>query len=269
MRATGLEHRAVRRSLGQFTLELTFQKTLLAGACAASFSCGDVTGLPHSRPLPLVQVLLVADRPVQTAVVQYSSPAEPVVPHTTRPVPTDSVMLDLITPAGAHIPFAPVSGLPTRFEAQHLVLPGEVYVLAGTVAGATIHEEVTVPGPLIIREPAEDTLRLSSSSGLFRIPIPFSWYAPGSVSYAVRHLRDEGEISLELLVTADTAGTFQLFPLVDAPPDTTHLIVWAYEQAAAAFFLDRSGVPGVRGSGAIIGFGAAVPASSETTVIWQ
>jgi hypothetical protein len=258
----------VRRSTGLFPPKLNFQKTLAAGACAASFSCGEVTGLPHSRPLPLVQVLLVAGSPVQTAAVQYSSPAGSVVPHVTRPVAVDSVSLNLITPGGAHIPFAPVSGLPTRFEAQHLVLPGEVYVLAGTVAGATIQEEVTVPGPLTIREPAEDTLRLSLNSGLFRIPIPFSWYAPGSASYAVRQLRDGGEISLLLLVTADTTGILELFPFFDATPDTTHLIVWAYEQAAAAFFLDRSGVPAVRGSGAIIGFGAAV-ASSETTVIWQ
>lgn len=237
------------------------------GTCLILISCGEVTGLPRSSAVPVVQILLVAGEPSQVASVQYSSPADSLVPRVSRPVRADSVALELIAPDGTHTPFSPVAGLATRFEAQQTVLPGAAYRLAGTVAGVQFSSTVTVPGPLDIRLPLEDTLRLPSTS--VTASLEFSWHASGAVSYVVRHLDDTG-LALFTQAIADTTGTLLLFPRFDSQAHTTHLAVWAYEQSAMTFFLNLGGEDPVRGEGgAVIGFGAATPASPEKTIIWQ
>jgi hypothetical protein len=217
--------------------------------------------------VPVVQLLLVANQPIQVATVQYSSPADSLVPRVTRPVRADSVALELIAPDGTHTPFSPVAGSATRFEAQQTVVPGGAYQLSGTVAGVEIFSAVIVPGPLEIRVPLEDTLRLSASTTT--VFLDFSWSAAGAASYVSRHLDDDG-VTLLTQATADTTGSLFLFPRFDSQADTTHLAVWAYEQSATTFFVNGGGEDPVVGQGgAVIGFGAATPASPEKTIVWQ
>jgi hypothetical protein len=230
-------------------------------------SCGEVTGPPRASAVPVVQLLLVANEPIQTASVQYSSPADSLVPRVARPVRADSVALELIAPDGTHIPFSPATGSAIRFEAQQTVVPGAAYQLAGTVAGVQFTSTVTVPGPMDIRLPLEDTVRLSPST--FFVSLDFSWHAAGAVSYVARHLSRDS-LTLFTQVTSDTAGSLQLFPRFEFQADTTHLIVWAYEQSGTTFFLNLGGEQPVAGQkGIVIGFGAATPASPEKTIVWQ
>jgi hypothetical protein len=55
----------------------------------------------------------------------------------------------------------------------------------GSVLGRSIAAHTTVPGPLLVREPAGDTLRLSiadDESGR-RIAVPYAWHAAGATNY--------------------------------------------------------------------------------------
>ena len=238
------------------------------GICSILISCGEVTGPPRPSAVPVVQLLLVANQPIQIASVQYSSPADSLVPRVTHPVRADSVALELIAPDGTHTPFSPVAGSATQFEAQQTVLPGATYLLSGTVAGVEFSSSVIVPGLLDIRVPLEDTLRLSSTSD-FLVFLDFSWSAPGAASYVIRHLNHDGLVEFTF-ATADTIGTFPLFPRFDSQADTTHLVVWAYEPSGATFFLNLGGEDPVPSEGsAVIGFGAATPASTEKTIVWE
>jgi hypothetical protein len=240
---------------------------LWLGTCLLLTSCGDVNGPPRSSALPVVQLLLVANEPIQTASVQYSTPADSLVPRVPRPVRADSVALELIAPDGTHTPFSPVAGSAIRFEAPLTVIPTVAYQLSGSVAGVQFSSTVTVPGPMTIRLPLEDTVQLSSST--FFVSLDFSWHAVGAVSYVARHLSRDS-LTLFTQATSDTAGSLPLFPRFEFQPDTTQLVVWAYDQAATTFFLNLGGQQPVAGQDSIvIGFGAATPASPEKTIVWQ
>lgn len=232
-------------------------------------SCGDLNGPPPSSAVPVVQLLLVANQPIQTASVQYSSPADSLVPRVPRPVRADSVALELIAPDGTHTPFSPVAGSAIRYEAPLTIVPTAAYQLSGTVAGVQFTNTVTVPGPMDIRVPLEDTVRLRLSSSTFFASLDFSWHASGAVSYVARHLSRDS-LTLFTQATSDTAGSLGLFPRFESQADTTHLEIWAYEQSATTFFLNLGGEQPVAGQdGIVIGFGAATPASPEKTIVWE
>jgi hypothetical protein len=191
------------------------------------------------------------------------------VPRIPRSVRADSVALELIAPDGTHTPFSPVAGSAIRFEAPLTIIPNAAYQLSGMVAGVQFSSSVTVPGPLEIRLPLEDTVRLQLPSTSFTTSLKFAWHASGAVSYVVRHLFDN-ELPLFTVAIADTTGSLDIWPAFESQADTTHLEIWAYEQSATTFFLNLGGEQPVAGQeGIVIGFGAATPASPEKTIVWQ
>src|SRR5215208_1805417 len=104
----------------------------LLGSALSLISCGgEVSGIEPSRPIPVIEILLIAGQPTQTASIQYSAPAGPIVPLVQVPVNPDSVALDLVGPDGSHTSFEPATGSPTTFQASRLVAAGEAYTLSG------------------------------------------------------------------------------------------------------------------------------------------
>jgi hypothetical protein len=241
-----------------------YAAALSAAACLVS--CGDVSGLSGSAPVPVVEVLLIAGQANQTALVEYSDPAQPVVAAAHVPVNPDSVHLELVGVDGTHTPFEPVAGSPRIFQATPSVIPGAAYTLSGTVAGVNLTATATVPGTLEIHAPVADSFSFSSSVGDGHIA--FSWFAAGANSYLVRQFARDGQATL-VVETTDTAGTMLVRPFFDSRADTTSLVIWAYDAAAAAFFLNRGNVPVQSNGAAVVGFGAAVRSPAEKTIVWQ
>jgi hypothetical protein len=238
----------------------------LFGSAVSLVYCGEVSGIGQTSPVPVVQILLVAGQPSQTASVQYSAPAEPIVPLIQVPVDADSVVLELVGSDGSHTPFEAIAGSPTTFQASRLVAPGETYTLSGTVAGVHLTATATVPETLQVRAPAQDTLFFSLSSGL--TSVPFSWFAAGANSYVVRQSDRNGNTGL-VFATTDTVGTLPVTPFFSFRPDTTELAILAYDPSAASFFLARGSLPRSSGTAAVVGFGAAVRLPTNKIVVWQ
>jgi hypothetical protein len=238
----------------------------LLGSALSLMSCGgEVSGIEPSRPIPVIEILLIAGQPTQTASIQYSAPAGPIVPLVQLPVNPDSVALELVGPDGNHTPFER-TGSPMTFQASRLVAPGEAYTLSGTVAGVNLTATATVPETLQVRAPAEDTLFLSLSSGF--PSVAFSWFAAGANSYLVRQSDRHGNTGI-VFETTDTVGGLPLNPFFSSQPDTTELSIWAYDPSAASFFLGHGSVPHSSGTAAVVGFGAAVRLPTDKIVVWQ
>jgi hypothetical protein len=252
------------RPAGSKVAFITFVGLLISAAPLVS--CGDVSEPAPAPPVPVVEVLLIAGQSEQTARIQYSSPAQPVVPLVQVPVDPDSVALELDGPGGSRTPFLPVAESLTTFRASLLVTPGETYTVSGTVAGVALEATTTVPGSLQIREPAQDTIVLSSSTGFTELA--YSWSAPGASRYAVGQIDKEGRSQFTGSIS-DTVGVVLLIPFFDSQSDTTSLVVWAYDPSAEAFFLNRDHNPVSGSSSAILGFGSLVQSPPQKTVIWQ
>lgn len=243
---------------------LTERAALLGSALVLTSCGGEVSDIDAAPPVPVIEILLIAGQPTQTALVQYSAPAEPVVALVNVPVNPDSVALELVGHDGSHTAFEPIIGSPTMFQASRLVAAGETYTLSGVVAGLNVTATATVPETLQVRDPAQDTLFLSSA-GL--VSVPFSWFAAGANSYVVRQFDREGNGAL-ILATTDTVGVLRPLSFFGGL-DTTSLAIWAYDPAAASFFLAHGGVPRSSSTSAIVGFGAAVRLPADKIVVWQ
>ena len=231
-----------------------------------SVSCGDITAFPVSGPVPVVQLLLLSGQSTQVASIGYSAPARPIVPVIDQPISSDSVLLELVAPNGTRASFGPVPGSPTRYQTELPVSAGDSYQLVGSVAGFAVAAKVTAPGPLQIAEPAEDTLALFSEN---IVSVNFRWSAAGAVSYLVQQI-DPQLGMIQAYAVSDTSGTLGVFAPFADRPDTNRLVIWAYEQSGATFFLNQA-IPTApaEGAAAIVGFGAATPAHPEKTILWQ
>jgi hypothetical protein len=257
-------HRAVRQRV-----RLTRRAALLGSAMSLMSCGGEVSGIDPGPPVPVVEILLVAGQPTQTALIQYSAPAEPIVLPDEVPVDPDSVALELVGPDGSRTPFQPTAGSPTMFQAGLLVAAGETYTLSGMVAGVNVTATATVPETLEVRKPTQDTLFFSRSfdDPFANASVEFSWFAAGANSYVVRQSDREGNTT-SLLATTDTAGTFPPFSFY-SQADTTRVAIWAYDPSAAAFFLTHGSVPRSSSTAAVVGFGAAVRWPADKIVVWQ
>ena len=232
-------------------------------ALLAATACGDVTGIRIPLPVPVVQVLLVSGKSVQEAQIEYSAPADSVVARKPRPISPDSVSLMLTGPDSVPAPFSPKAGSPGRFIALHSIVPGVRYRLSGSVAGHAVSGAVTVPGALLVREPAADTLRLSASLPTQQVRFAASSF--GARAYIVRGRRRSGPDSFEAI--RDTAGFFHPMPLYANRADTVHLSFEAYDVHAAEAFLPFTSIGNLHGVlGAI---GASVRASHSVILVWQ
>jgi hypothetical protein len=230
--------------------------------------CGEVPGeIPPGAPEPVIQMLLLSGAPRQVASVEYSAPAESAVAVVARPIAAESVSLVIETPDNVSLPLQPVPGVPGRFVVDLTVEPLTMYRLVGTVVGRAIEADVTVPGPVIVDEPAGDTLRLSPAGG--HELIPYAWHAAGAAAYLA--WISDGMESWDGQVVHDTIGEVLISPRIVGHADTVALSVRAYESVAAAFFLAVSGARPRAGNirGALGAFGAATLADPPKVIIWQ
>lgn len=225
---------------------------LATTACQAEFSN------PENVPIPVIQVLLVTGSPVQTAWIEWRVPADSAFGPAVRPVDPASVQLSLVLPDSSTVPFAAVSGMPGRFDAQINVFPGLRYRLTGAITGVGVTGETTVPGMIDVRQPGQDTVLFTGSCTL--CALPYRWYAPNAAAYWYFHSENGALPFSEGGSTRDTSGVIQL----QRRPGISHLTVLALDSHAAAFLTatdPHSSVSGVFGL-----FGAA--SRAERWISW-
>jgi hypothetical protein len=119
---------------------------------------------------------------------------------------------------------------------------------------------------LEIHAPVADSFSFSSSAG--EALIPFSWFAAGANTYRVLQFARDGQGALAV-ETTDTVGVLRVTPFFDSRADTNSLVIWVYDAAAAAFFLNRGNVPVPSNGAAVVAFGAAVRSPTVKTIVWQ
>ncbi|MEX2155782.1 MAG: hypothetical protein WD773_02955 [Gemmatimonadales bacterium] len=197
---------------------------------------------------------------MQTAWIEWRVPADSAFGPEVRPVDPASVQLSLILPDSSAIPFAAVSGIPGRFDAQTNVFPALRYRLAGAITGVTVTGETTVPGMIDLREPAQDTLVFTDVCTLL-CTLPYRWYAPDAAAYWYFHSENGALPFSEGGSTRDTSGVIHL----QRRQGISHVTVLALDPHAAAFLTatdPNSSVSGVFGL-----FGAA--SRAERWISWQ
>lgn len=223
--------------------------------------CGAETVSP-STARPVLQGLLIAGDSLQTAWVEWRVPAESGFGIAVRPVDASLVRLSLVLPDGQLMDFVPVPGVPGRFDAVVGVVSGSRYGLVGSVAGISFMAETTVPDPLDIRIPAQDT-GVVTGSCIF-CTLPYRWFAGGAVGYLYLHSRTDTSGYIDVGSTRDTVGVVRLLRLLSTQT-ITHLTVLALEAQAASFLTVNAPKSSVRG---IFGlFGAA--SRAERWIVWQ
>jgi len=223
-------------------------------------ACDATIGTGPAGAIPVVQTLLVAGDSLQTAWVEWRTPADSAFTPDVRPVSPSVVDLWLILPTGDSAGFAPVAGVPGRFDATAVAVAGDAYLLRGTVAGHAVSAATTVPDQIDIRTPAADTIAISGGCG-FLCPLSYRWFAGGTAAYLYEESQVGSPIVLLLQSTRDTVGVIQLLPA----QDTTKLAVFALDAHAASFLLPttpKSSITGVFGL-----FGAA--SRAERWIVWQ
>jgi hypothetical protein len=187
----------------------------------------------------------------------------------------DSSLVDLwlVTPTGDSIRYA-TTGRPGQFAVVTTVDAGERYRLFGTVAGHAVTAQVSVPGALLVAQPAADTLRLSLQDAFSR-QVPFVWRADSAASYQALLVDNDGTSHTVLIVrpanpsrlvdmAPDTTGELLIIPPIQGVPDTAPLVILGYDRTAAAFYSSttKGNVHGAFGL-----FGAA--AKAERVVVWE
>jgi len=230
--------------------------------CLALPGCSANLDAPSALTVPVVQALLVAGDSQQTAWVEWRVPAESSFGAGVRPVAPDLVQLSLILPDGNLVPFAPVSGAPGRFDAVVTVIPGGHYGLVGAVAGISLTAETTVPDPLDIRIPAQDTGVITGSCSV--CSLPYQWFAGGAAAYLYLHSQTDTSGYIDVGSTQDTVGVVHLLRLLSTQT-TTHLTVLALDPHAAGFLGVKTPKSSIRG---IFGlFGAA--SRAQRWIAWR
>lgn len=234
--------------------------------------CGEVTGLPSAEPVAVLQGLLILGEPRHLLHASWSSPTHLPYEPTGRPVDESLVDLWLVTPSGDSVRYAP-TGLAGEFAAAATVSSGQRYLLSGTIAARAVTAQVSMPGVLVVGEPAGDTLRLPLDGFL---SIPFAWRAESAASYRALVVRDDGTMHRAFVVRArdssgllldiapDTMGQLLIIAPSLGAADTARLVIFGYDRTAAAFFSSttKGNVHGAFGL-----FGAA--AKAEKVVVWE
>jgi hypothetical protein len=222
--------------------------------------CGAETAAP-SATRPVLQALLVAGDSLQTAWVEWRVPAESGFGIAVRPVDANLVRLSLVLPDGRLTDFVPVPGVPGRFDAVVGVVSGSRYGLVGTVDGASVAAETTIPEQLNIYVP-QDTGVVTGTCTV--CSVPFQWSAGGAAGYLYLHSQTDTSGYIDVGSTRDTVGVVHLLRLLSRQT-LTHLTVLALEAQAASFLTVRTPKSSLRG---IFGlFGAASPA--ERWIVWR
>lgn len=217
---------------------------------------------------PVVQCLLVVGDSVQTAWVEWRVPGDSSFSTLVRPVPPALVQLTLSSPSLGSVAFTAAPGVAGRFEVPAVVEHGRLYRLQGTVAGHALSAATTVPQPLDIQTPQEDTVRIALGSCFAFCEVPFRWVAAGAEQYLYVQSRagtgGGGAQVTQSGATSDTAGVIVVLQ-TRSGPDTARLTVFALEEHAASFLLPttpKSSIAGVFGL-----FGAA--SRAERWLVWQ
>lgn len=217
--------------------------------------CASAIEPPASDPVPVIQVLLIAEDSLQVAWVEWRVPADSTFGRGVRPVDPALVQVSLILPNDSAVPFAPSPGIAGRFEVLATVGPGATYRLTGTIAGSALTAHTMVPGPLTVHVPARDTVDGTfCTGGIITCDLPYSWSASGAGAYL--YLQSQGE-SGTIAYAGSTRDSIGVMRLVQGT-GTERLTVLAVDGNAAAFLTLRtpnSSVHGVFGM-----FGAATVA---------
>jgi hypothetical protein len=239
-----------------------------------ALSCGEVTGLPSAEPIPVLQGLLILEEPRHLLRVEWSRPTHLPYETTGRPVDESLVDLWLVGPTGDSIRYDP-TGSAGEFAAVATVSAGETYHLSGTIAARPVTAQVSLPGALVVRQPAGDTLRLPLEDAVFH-HVPFAWRAESAASYQALLVDDDGtthtafvvrgtaSAAVLLDIAPDTTGELLIIPPTQGVPDTAPLVILGYDRTAAGFFSSttKGNVHGAFGL-----FGAA--AKTEKVVVWE
>ena len=237
---------------------------LTLGICG----CGEVTGLPSAEPVPVLQGLLIIGEPQHLLRASWSSPTHLPYESGGRPIDASLVDLWLVTPRGDSVRYAP-SGVAGEFAVVATVSAGERYLLSGTVAARAVTAQVTVPGNLVVGQPADDTIRMPLGTDL--LLIPFAWRAESAATYQALLVEGNGTTHRGFIrrdrglldIAPDTIGQL-LISLSRAEPDTARLVIFGYDRTAAAF-LSSTTKGNVHGAFGL--FGAA--AKAEKVVVWE
>lgn len=237
---------------------------LCAALLVTSSGCDAAIAPAPTTPVPVIQSLLVAGDTVQTAWVEWRTPADSSFGPDVRPVAPALVQLVLVLPGGTRVPFNPAPATPGRFDAAAIVNAGGAYALEGSVAGLTLSAATTVPNALAISVPAQDTVRIPRGSCLAFCALPYHWAAGGAGAYLYVQSRVSSGQFTQTGATRDTIGIVHVLQTSGAP-DTAQLTVFALEPHAAAFLLPttpRTSITGVFGL-----FGAA--SRSSRWIVWE
>jgi hypothetical protein len=226
--------------------------------------CGELPTPPSSGPVFSVQSLLIAGASTQTVWVERLTPPDSSYTTRVRAVPPEFVHLTLVGDDGAATGFNPVPAQPGRFVAGVQVAAGAHYRLTGTVENVSIAAEATVPGPLDIVEPTEDTIRLESDSCLVGCSIRLRWSADGASALSYTQTPPDSLAGAFDIAGSASEPTTELRLLSRRGP-TAQVTLTALDPAATAFLL--GGQPQGNVSGA---FGFLGAASYRTLwVQWQ
>lgn len=230
---------------------------LAIGLCG----CAAETEAPSASLVPVIQTLLVAGDSQQISWVEWRVPSDSAFGREVRPVDPAVVQISLILPNGASIPFLPTPGVPGRFVAAALVVPGGRYALRGAVAGLTFTAETSVPDSLAVLVPAGDTVDGATCvGGSFFCDLPYRWSAFGAVAYMYFQSQHDTLQMQTFGSMRDPSGVMTLL----RDTGTVRLTFLALEENAAAFMTVRTPKGSVSG---IFGmFGAATRA--ERWIVW-
>jgi hypothetical protein len=231
----------------------------------SALACGELPSPTRpGPPQPFIRLLLRTDSTDHVATVQYTTPAESLVVVVPRPVAPESVSLAVRTPDGTDIPLIALPGDSGLYRFTLPVVHGATYRLVGSVLGRPVEAHTTVPGPLVVREPAGDTLRMSIAALNERrqVLVPYAWAAAGATAYQIRTTGTEDRRT-EGRGFRDTSGVLiaDVDLLVGRNPQTTLLRILALDTTEGNF---RGNIAGTLGR-----FGSASVLDPPKVILWQ
>jgi hypothetical protein len=214
---------------------------------------------PSGETLPVVQGLLIVGEQRHLLTVTWSVPGDSsfAFQGPAKPIAPSQVQLEVLLPGGTLVPAVSTDPARGHFEVTADILPNTAYSLQGTVAGRAVTASLTTPGPFMIAQPADDTVRLSDTGNQLR-QVTYRWNASGAEGYTVK------PFLAGIVPASDTTGTIFFSSLAD----TANVTLLALERHAAGFllpdFFDRR-----RGNvtGALGVLGAA--STAKRVFIWQ
>ncbi len=218
--------------------------------------CKGALDLPPGESRPYLQSVLQPGDSIQSVWVEVSSPAESSFTPSIHPIDPALVSLSIVPFAGPQVPLVAAALNPGRFDATLPVQDGEQFRVVGTIDGIQITANVTIPGSLVVSDPATDTVHVQ---GGLSTSLRFRWSSAGASIYIVETVGNGGSL---LTAVRDTIGSVQIFRV----QDTMALVVRAYEANASEFLFVKTPINRIAGG---FGFIGAATQDKRFVVIWD